>query len=125
MNEEGMSALFLWSRKYAISLLRFESLLLLVLVLYLSVASLFSTVTAPAALAAEIIFATLGAIGLFACSNGFSRNKSYGRAPALLANLIALGVAYFMFGGHLYFVAVPLSILATITAFAVTLGYRE
>jgi len=113
------------SRVRAIYLLRLESLIILGLVIYLLVAPLISEVNAPAALSAEIIFGLLASIGLWASASGFKQKKSFGRAPAVLANLIALGVSYYMITGKLLIVGIPLAILAAITLISSALGYRE
>ncbi len=113
------------SRVRAIYLLRLESLIILGLVIYLLVAPLISEVNVPAALSAEIIFGLLASIGLWASASGFKQKKSFGRAPAVLANLIALGVSYYMITGKLLIVGIPLAILALITLISAALGYRE
>jgi hypothetical protein len=113
------------SRVRAIYLLRLESLIILGLVIYLLVAPLISKVNAPAALSAEIVFGLLASIGLWASASGFKQKKSFGRAPAVLANLIALGVSYYMITGKLLIVGIPLAILAAITLISAALGYRE
>jgi hypothetical protein len=113
------------SRVRAIYLLRLESLIILGLVIYLLVAPLISEVNVPAALSAEIIFGLLGSLGLWASASGFKQKKSFGRAPAVLANLIALGVSYYMITGKLLVVGIPLAILAAITLISAALGYRE
>jgi hypothetical protein len=113
------------SRVRAIYLLRLESLIILGLVIYLLVAPLISEVNVPAALSAEIIFGLLASIGLWASASGFKQKKSFGRAPAVLANLIALGVSYYMITGKLLIVGIPLAILAAITIISSALGYRE
>jgi hypothetical protein len=113
------------SRVRAIYLLRLESLIILGLVIYLLVAPLISEVNVPAALSAEIIFGLLASIGLWASASGFKQKKSFGRAPAVLANLIALGVSYYMITGKLLIVGIPLAILAAITLISAALGYRE
>jgi len=113
------------SRVSAIYLLRLESLIILGLVIYLLVAPLISEVNVPAALSAEIIFGLLASIGLWASASGFKQKKSFGRAPAVLANLIALGVSYYMITGKLLIVGIPLAILAAITLISSALGYRE
>jgi hypothetical protein len=95
------------------------------LALYLAISAAFKGVTAPGALAGEIAFSLTGALGLFFASRGFARFQSYGRAPALLANLIALGVAYFMISGHLLLVGVALAALSAVTAVSTLLGYTE
>ncbi len=113
------------SRVRAIYLLRLESLIILGLVIYLLVAPLISEVNVPAALSAEIIFGLLASVGLWASASGFKQKKSFGRAPAVLANLIALGVSYYMITGKLLIVGIPLAILAAITLISAALGYRE
>ena len=113
------------SRVRAIYLLRLESLIILGLVIYLLVAPLISEVNVPAALSTEIIFGLLASIGLWASASGFKQKKSFGRAPAVLANLIALGVSYYMITGKLLIVGIPLAILAAITLISSALGYRE
>ena len=88
-------------------------------------APLISEVNAPAALSAEIVFGLLACLGLWASANGFKQKKSFGRAPAVLANLIALGVSYYMITGKLLVVGIPLAILASITLISAALGYKE
>ena len=72
-------ALFERSRKAAISLLRFESLIMIGLIIYLALLDAFRTkpLSAPLALAGDFIGLALGAIGLFACSISYKRGKSW------------------------------------------------
>lgn len=112
------------ARRAAVSLLRIEAALLIGIAFYLASASIINKVTHPGALGGEIAFAMLGATGLFLCSLSYLRGTSWGRSPAVLANLIAIGVSYFMFGGKLYITAVPLLLLASATLCASLLGYR-
>lgn len=112
-------------RTAAIWLLRFESLILVGLVIYLLLATVFSTATWPSVLIGEVVFGTVGAMGLYFASTGFARNRSYGRAPAVLANLIAIGVSYYMISGDLLVVGVPLAIIGFITFISALFGYRE
>ncbi len=113
------------SRNRAIILLRFESLIILSLVLYLLIAPLLSTVTAPESLGAEIVFGFVGSAGLWVCARGFKEGKSFGRAPAVLANLIALGVSYYMIQGNFLLVGIPLAVLSIVTIVSAALGYKE
>ncbi len=113
------------NRKRAIYLLRFESLIIFLLVVYLLVAPLVSSVTAPESLGAEIVFGFLGSAGLWVCARGFKEGKSFGRAPAVLANLIALGVSYYMIQGNFLLVGIPLAILSLVTMVSAALGYKE
>jgi dolichyl-phosphate-mannose--protein O-mannosyl transferase len=84
-----------------------------------------STVTTWSALIGEMVFALLGAVGMFFASVGYLREKSFGRSPAVLANLIALGVSYFMITGKFYLVGIPLALLAVTTIFCAIKGYKE
>jgi hypothetical protein len=113
------------ARRAAIFLLRTESLFLIAIAGYLVISAITKKVEAPSALAGEILFAITGAVGLYFASRGFAQSKSYGRAPALLANLIALGVAYFMITGSFLALGIPLALLAGVTAISSLLGYSE
>lgn len=62
-----------------------------------------------------LLFALLGAAGLAVSGLGFRRGKYFGRSPAVLANLIALGVVSYQVEAHLWFIAVPLAALAGAT----------
>ncbi len=64
-----------------------------------------------------IVFALSGAAGLFAAGRGYKNGKSYGRSPAILSNLIAVGVAYYQIQGHFYFGAVVILALALPTLY--------
>ena len=113
------------SRIRAIFLLKFESLIIFAIVLYLLIAPFISDVSAPAALSAEIIFAVVASVGLWFSAVGFEKKRSFGRAPAVLANLIALGVSYYMISGNFLLIGIPLAILALITLISAALGYSE
>ena len=113
------------NRRRAIILLKIESLLIVGIVVYLLIAPLISSVSLPKALGAEIIYGLLGAAGLWISAIGFKQKRSYGRAPAVLANLIALGVAYYMIIGNFLLVGVPLAILAFVTLISAAFGYKE
>ena len=65
-----------------------------------------------------LLFAILGAAGLAASAIGYRRGKYFGRSPAVLANLIALGVVSYQVEAHLWFVAIPLTALAGTTLIA-------
>ena len=65
-----------------------------------------------------LLFALLGAGGLAASAIGYRRGKYFGRSPAVLANLIALGVVSYQVEAHLWFVAIPLAALAGTTLIA-------
>jgi hypothetical protein len=56
---------------------------------------------------------------------GFAKRRSYGRAPAVLANAIAVGVSYYMISGGLLAVGILLALLGSVTFVAALFGYRE
>ena len=70
-----------------------------------------------APLLGEICFAAIGALGLFVAGRAYARGKNYGRSPAILANLIALGVAYYQIQGRFYIGAVIILVLAIPTLY--------
>lgn len=102
-------------RTIATALLSLEAVLVLALGGFLIVKSFTSAVEAPSALIGEVLFALAGGFGLLAAAHGFRRNRNYGRAPAVLANLIALGIAYFQMDARLWIIAIPLALLASVT----------
>jgi multisubunit Na+/H+ antiporter MnhG subunit len=112
-------------RLWAIRLLRLESGLLLLIDLYLLRGAIFLKVSSVSALAGVMIFSLVGAIGLFYCSLAYARKRSWGRAPAVLANLIALGVSYFMLKGGLILFSLLLATLAVATLLTSLFGYQE
>jgi hypothetical protein len=57
-------------------------------------------------------FTFLGGFGLIACGRAFAAKKNWGRAPAILANLIVLGVVRYQFDGGFLIGAIPLLLLA-------------
>ena len=65
-----------------------------------------------------LLFALLGSAGLAVSAIGYRRGKYFGRSPAVLANLIALGVVSYQVEAHLWWVAGPLAALAGATLIA-------
>lgn len=65
-----------------------------------------------------LLFIALGTGGLAASAIGYRRGKYFGRAPAVLANLIALGVVSYQVQAGLWIAAAPLAILAAATLVA-------
>ena len=59
-----------------------------------------------------LLFCIVGGLGLLASGRALAEKKNWGRGPAVLANLIALGVARIQFQGDFLIGAVPLLILA-------------
>ena len=66
-----------------------------------------------------VLFAIAGGLGLIQCGRGCKAGKNYGKAPAVLANLIALGVVKYQAEAGLYYVAIPIAVLAVATLFTV------
>lgn len=66
-----------------------------------------------------VLFAIAGGLGLIQCGRGYKAGKNYGKAPAVLANLIALGVVKYQAEAGLYYVAIPIAVLAVATLFIV------
>jgi hypothetical protein len=66
-----------------------------------------------------LLFAIAGGQGLIQCGRGYKAGKNYGKAPAVLANLIALGVVQYQVEAGLYYIAIPIALLAVATLFTV------
>lgn len=99
-------------------LVRLEAGFLALLAIYLLIRNATSTVIERDAVIAEIIFLLLGATGLFVAGRGFQARRNFGRGATVMANLIALGVAYYMIdGGRLVWgLILGLVALATLAA---------
>ena len=115
-------------RKIVTALLNFEGAVVLALglfVLYLDLTREDVAVAGSVELLpflGVLLFSLLGGLGLLASAYSFKNKRRFGRAPAVLANLIALGVAKYQFEGGLWFVALPLVIVAALTLYcAVTI----
>lgn len=104
-------------RSIMTTLLSIEATVVLSLGAWLAVLGLTHENKEMTPLIAEIAFALLGAAGLFGCAMGYRRGKNYGRSPAILANLIALGVAYYQIQGAFYIGAVIILALALPTLY--------
>lgn len=91
-----------------------EALLLFFAALFLVVESFISEVKNFDALIAEIFFAILGGIGLLMAARGIRRGKRYGNSPAVLANLIALAVSYYIYEGGWPGIAILLGLFAVL-----------
>ena len=73
-----------------------------------------------------LLFAIAGGLGLIQCGRGYKAGKNYGKAPAVLANLVALGVVKYQAEAGLYYIAIPLAILAVATLYYIlTIASRE
>jgi hypothetical protein len=107
------------------ALLYIESSLVLALGVWLTVLGFTHSEKELAPLVGVIAFALLGAIGLFACARGYRNGKSFGRSPTILANLIAVGVAYYQIQGHFYIGAVIIFALALPTLYFAFMIVKE
>ncbi|MBM3720142.1 MAG: hypothetical protein FJW51_05885 [Actinobacteria bacterium] len=101
-----------WLYRLASALAILEGLIVAALGLFLILNSFFSDVEEPSAWIAEIAFASLGAFGLIVAGIGLKKRKNWGRAPVVIANLIALPVAYYLWTSDEKLVAVLLGLIA-------------
>ena len=106
------------ARALVASLLFIESAVIVGLALWLIVMTFTHENVEVLPLLGVLLFAFLGAGGLAASAIGYRRGKYYGRSPAVLANLIALGVVSYQVEAHLWWVAGPLAALAGATLIA-------
>ncbi len=95
-SQRGSKASPQWVYRLASSLAFLEGIIVGSLALFLVVNSFLSEVEAPSAWLAEIAFALIGSLGLIVASRGLRNRKNWGRAPVVLANLIAIPVAYYL-----------------------------
>ena len=99
-------------------LVRIEAIFLFGLGAYLLIRTLTSSVEELDAVIAEIVFLIIGGIGLFFAGRGFLQQRNYGRGPTVLANLIAMGVAYYMIDGERLALGLTLGTYALMTFIA-------
>jgi ABC-type nickel/cobalt efflux system permease component RcnA len=72
-----------------------------------------------------IAFAFVGAGALFALARGVRDGKRWANSPAILANLIALGVARYQFEADVYWLAVPIASAAVVVIVAIFLIVKD
>jgi phosphatidylserine synthase len=129
MSESSMhrnNANQLRQRSTVATLLYIEAAIVLALAIWLVTLGFTHDKKELAPLIGVVVFALLGASGLFASGRGYKNGKNFGRSPAILANLIALGVAYYQIQGHFYIGAVVILPLALPTLFlAFSIAKRE
>jgi hypothetical protein len=106
------------ARALVATLLTVESVTVAALGVWLIVLALTAKSVEILPLLGVLIFIALGSGGLFAAAKGYRRGKYFGRAPSVLANLIAIGVSKYQFSAHLYILAIPLFILGVATLIA-------
>ena len=108
-----------WRSTIAASLLLLESLVVLSLDLYLIVQNFIAdNIDDRHALIGEIIYATAGAGVLGLLAFGFYKNKTAQRGPAILLNLIFLGVSTYMFSEGLLILGLATFLIAGATVAA-------
>ena len=105
-------------RNTVVALLRIEGVFILGLGLYLIVKGLITGGSIEWFVISGILFLALfGGIGLLLSANGFKAKKMYGRAPAVLGNLIAIGVSKYIFEAGFWWAALPLALYAALTIY--------
>ena len=102
----------------AATLVRLEALFLAGLASYLAIRTATSKVEELDAILAEIIFLSFASAGLFFAGKGFIAKRNFARAPTVLANLIAIGVAYYMIDGERDLLGIGLGSFALVTLLA-------
>lgn len=111
----------LFLRRLTSTIVGGEALLLLLAALFLVVESFISQVKNVDALIAEIVFAILGGFGLLMAAKGIRSGKRFGNSPAMLANLIALAVSYYIWEGGWPWIALTLGSFAVLAIFGILL----
>jgi len=113
-------------RSTVATLLYIEAAIVLALGLWLIFFSFTHENEELAPLLGEISFAAIGALGLFVAGRGYARGKNFGRSPAILANLIAIGVAYYQIQGKFYIgAAIILALALPIIYLALSIAKKE
>lgn len=100
-----------FNRKVTNALLLLESTFVLSLALYM-IALGFTHDKEWAPYLGVIGMALMGSGALYALARGVKEGKRWATSPAILANLIALGVAKYQFEAGLYILAVPIVVVA-------------
>jgi hypothetical protein len=106
------------------ALLLAESLFVLALALYM-IALGFTHDKEWAPYLGVIAFALMGSAGLFALARGAKAGRRWANSPAILANLIALGVAKYQFEAGLYWLAFPIAAMAIIVVVSLFLNIKN
>jgi len=105
-------------RSTVVALLRIEGAFILSLGLFLIVKGLIDGGEIEWFVISGILaLALVGGFGLLFAANGFKSKKNNGRAPAVLANLIAIGVSKYIFEAGFWWAALPLALYAALTIY--------
>ena len=70
-------------------------------------------------------FAFVGSAALFVLARGVKDGKRWANSPAILANLIALGVAKYQFEAGIYLLAVPITAMAVTVVVSLILNIKN
>jgi hypothetical protein len=108
----------------AAPLLLAESVIVLALAIYM-IALGFTHDKAWMPYLSVIGFALVGSVALFALSRGVKDGKRWANSPAILANLIALGVAKYQFEAGAYWLAVPITAMAILVVFSLVMNIKN
>ena len=108
--------------KTAYRLLLLETLISLVWTIYLIVAPIFSAVTSPVGLVLDVLYYVIFTLALWFCARGFKNGKRYVQAPALLINLILLGVSYFMIVEKVLWLSIPIGFFLAALSLALVIS---
>lgn len=101
-----------------------ESIFLLALAIYM-IALGFTHDKEWAPYLGVIAFALLGSAGLLALSRGVKAGKRWANSPAILANLIALGVAKYQFEAGVYWLAIPITVMAILVVVSLLITIKN
>jgi len=113
-------------RNTVVVLLRIEGALILALGLFLIVKGLIDGGDIEWFVISGILALALsGGVGLLVAASGFKSKRMYGRAPAVLANLIAIGVSKYIFEAGFWWAALPLTLYAALTIYCAVLIVPE
>jgi hypothetical protein len=105
-------------RATVVALLRIEGISILALGLFLIIKGLIDGGGIEWFVISGILaLAIVGGLGLLLAAKGFKSKKMYGRAPAVLANLIAIGVSKYIFEAGFWWAALPLTLYAALTIY--------
>ena len=105
-------------RATVVALLRIEGISILALGLFLIVKGLVGGGAIEWFVISGILALALsGGFGLLAAAHGFKTKRMYGRAPAVLANLIAIGVSKYIYEAGFWWAALPLTLYAALTIY--------
>jgi hypothetical protein len=105
-------------RVTVVALLRIEGISILALGLFLIIKGLVDGGRIEWFVISGILALALsGGLGLLVAAQGFKSKRMYGRAPAVLANLIAIGVSKYIYEAGFWWAALPLTLYAALTIY--------